>query len=74
VLVRLSTTTGTLSGLVVDLRRGGHVVAKNVVSSVGVAPRDVVLRFRDAHVAAGRYELVVSERGQTLIHRTVTVG
>ena len=74
VLVRLSTTNGTLSGLVVELRRGGHVVAKSAVSRVGVTPRDVVLRLRGAHLAAGRYELVVSERGQTLTHRTVTVG
>jgi hypothetical protein len=72
VLVPLSTTTGTLSELVVELRRGGHV-AKSVVNPVGVTPRDVVLRFRDANVAAGYYELIESERGQRT-HRTVTVG
>jgi hypothetical protein len=74
VLVRLSTTAGTLSGLTVELRRGGDIVAKRAVSRVGVTPRDVVLRVRKTHVARGHYELVISARGQILTRRAVTVG
>jgi hypothetical protein len=74
VLVRLNTTSGTLRGLTVELRRGGHVVARSSVIRVGVAPRDVILRHRGSRLAAGRYELIVAEGGRTLVRRVVTLG
>jgi hypothetical protein len=73
VLVRLSTTTGSLSGLTVQLRRHGHTVATAAVARVDQGGRDVVLRPH-GRLASGRYELVVRRGATTVIRRTVRLG
>ena len=72
-LVRLNTTSGTLNGLNVQLRRGRRIVASIAVGNIGVTPRDVVLRHHGPRLGAGRYELIVAEHGRTLIRRAITL-
>jgi hypothetical protein len=73
-LVRLYTTQGTLGHLIIELRRGKHLVARGGVAHVATAQRQVVLRPRPPHIAAGRYTLMVRQAGKVLVKRRVSVG
>ncbi|HEV3230163.1 MAG TPA: twin-arginine translocation signal domain-containing protein [Solirubrobacteraceae bacterium] len=72
-LVQMYTTQGTLGPLVVELRRGRHVVAHAKVAHLGTSRRRVVLKTRRTHIGAGRYTLVVRHTGHVLVKRRVTV-
>ncbi len=67
------TTQGTLGPLVLQMRRGRHVVAQARIARVGTTRREVVLKPRRGHVGAGRYTLVVRQAGKALVRQRVKV-
>ena len=75
VLTVLTASGGTIPDVTVEMRRGGHLVARARAGKVGAARRRAVLRrahrrrFRHGH-----YTLVVRSAGRTLVRRTVRVG
>jgi phospholipase C len=69
VVVALQTRSGTVKGLTVELDRGGHPVARAHVAHVGTARHVVTLHGR--RLGAGRYTLLVSQRGRVLVRRRV---
>jgi hypothetical protein len=78
-LVVLRTTTGSLGGLEVELRRGRHVVARGHVSHLTAARHRLVLRplAHGARLGAGRYTLEVFlgvPPGTALVRRKVRLG
>src|SRR4051794_4063426 len=73
-LVRLRTRSGTLKGLVVELVRGGHVLAVAHVAHVGPARHSVALRPKHGRLPAGRYTLRVRHGHRTLVSRRVRLG
>jgi hypothetical protein len=75
VLVELNTTRGTLTGLTVELLRGGVPVAEAYVGRVGVGHRRVVLRTRAGRaLRSGRYTLLVRRGRRMLVRRGVHLG
>jgi arabinogalactan endo-1,4-beta-galactosidase len=74
VVVRLEALAGELTGLVVDLRRGPHLVARSHARRVTARGTLVVLRPRTAQLPDGRYTLVVRHGAATLVRRTVRLG
>lgn len=76
VLVVLEARGERVSGVVVELRHGTRLVARNRVANVGEAPVRVVLRQHGhhGHVAAGSYELLVRQAGAVLVRRLVRLG
>lgn len=73
VLVRLTTTNGTLSRLTVELRRGAHILARASVARVGKAGREIVLH-PSKPLPRGRYQLVVLRGATRIVSRTVRLG
>jgi phospholipase C len=71
VVVTLQMRSGTLKGLVVELRRGGRAVATAHVAHVGAGRHRLVLR---GHFATGRYTLVVRHAGRSVLERRVRLG
>jgi hypothetical protein len=75
VLLRLRATGEQVSGVTVELRRDGRLVARSRALRVGGASRDVVLRRRHGRpFALARYSLVVRRNGTVLARRTVRLG
>jgi len=72
-LLRVHTTTGTLTNLNIELRRGRHLVGRAQVASVGTAAHDVVLRPHRGHIRPGSYTVTVAQTGHTLLRRAVRV-
>jgi hypothetical protein len=74
-IVELRVSRGALSGLVVELLRGGRIVARSGVHRVGTAPHRLVLRAgHERHLAPGHYQLVVRHGRRVLARRGVLVG
>lgn len=71
-LVRLHTSSGTLHGVTVELRRGRHVVARRKLASLGVGARQFTLHPH-SRLPPGRYHLVIRHGARQLTARTVTV-
>jgi hypothetical protein len=75
ILVELSTNSGSLRDLHVELRRGDRVIAQSVVKLVDTHPRRLVLRRpHGQHFAAGAYTLIVTRATKTLTKRPVHVS
>jgi phospholipase C len=75
VRVELRVSRGVLNGLVVELLRGKHVVARGRVHRVGTARHRLVLSPRQAkHFSPGHYRLVVRHGRRTLARRGVIIG
>jgi len=73
-VVELHATKGTFSGLRVELRRHGHLVAHAQLARVAKRVRRVVLRRAHGRpFVAGQYTLVVRHGRTTLARRTVRV-
>lgn len=72
-LLRLSTSSGELSDVTIELRHGGHVVVRRRVAHLDTHTREIVLH-PNRRLARGRYTLVVRHTGSTLIDRLVNVG
>jgi phospholipase C len=73
-VVQLEADRGTISGLEVDLYRGGRRVARQAVAGVATSQHRVILRVHGRTPRRGRYTLVVRHGAKTLARRTVTVG
>lgn len=73
VLVRLTTTNGTLTRLTVELRRGAHILARASVTGVGTAGREIVLHPTKP-LPRGHYQLVVLRGATRIVSRTVRLG
>ena len=74
-LVEIYTTRGALRGLEVQLRRGGQLVARGHVAHVTSARHRLVLHHDlGRRLPAGRYTLLVSHAGHTVLRRRVKVG
>ena len=72
VVLRLQATGEPVGGVVVELRRGGKLVARSRAVRVTDALREVVLhRPKRRRFPAGRYTLVVRRRGTVLLRRSV---
>ena len=71
VVVTLQMRSGTLKGLVVELRRGKHVAATAHVAHVGAGRHRLVLH---GHFATGRYTLVVKQGHRVVLERRVRLG
>jgi hypothetical protein len=70
VAVSLSATGGALTGVTVEMRRGGRVIARSKPVKVGAAGRRIAFRRR---FAAGDYRLVVRRKGKVLLRRAVHI-
>jgi pimeloyl-ACP methyl ester carboxylesterase len=74
-LVTLHTTTGTLTGIVIELAHGRPAVASAHVARLTTTPRMVKLTpSRGRRIAAGRYTLSVRSTGHALFEATVNVA
>ncbi len=74
-LVQIYTTRGILTDLTVELRRGGRLVARGHVAHVTSARHRLVLDHALGRgLEAGRYTLLVSHAGHTVLRRRVKVG
>lgn len=72
VAVSVAAKGAALSGVTVELRRGGKLVARSKPVHVGAASRRLVLRRRDGRrFGAGAYTLVVRQNGRVLSRRPV---
>lgn len=72
--VALRATAGPLSGLVLELHRGGHVVARAYVGRVGGHPQHVTLKVVPGrHLRAGHHRLTVTLHGRRVVSRAVRV-
>lgn len=71
VAVSLATTGSALTGVTVELRRAGKLVARSKPVKVTRTTRRVAFRRR---FAAGDYKLVVRQNGRVLLRRPVRVG
>ena len=67
--VALHTTKGTARHVTVELRDGRHTVARGVAARVTTARRE--LRLHGERVPRGRYTLLVTYRGRTVLRRRV---
>lgn len=73
--VKLSTLSGGLSKVTVELRRGGRTVARSKPMSVDTKTRTVTLtRSGNRRFARGTYTLVVKTGRTILLRRSVRVG
>ena len=73
VVIQLHTDRGTLDGIELELRRRGHVLARQRVASVGYSPQRVLLHLRASKFKRGRYAVVARQNGRELAQRTVYV-
>jgi phospholipase C len=75
ILLELRASGGTLSGLIVELMRGGKIVATGRVGHVGAAPHRVVLRpHHGQRFPQGHYTVVVRQGRTVLARRGIVVG
>ena len=75
IVLTLRTTTGRLTDVTVEIRRGGRVIARRGGLTVGTEPRRVVLkRPGGARFSDGRYTLEVGRAGTVLVRRLVRAG
>jgi phospholipase C len=72
-LIELRAASGRLADVEVELRRGRTLVARRRVGDIGVAGRTTVLRAGRHAPAEGRYTLLVTERGTTILRRSIRV-
>ncbi len=69
------TTRGSLTDLTIQLRRGHQVIARGHVALLTSARHRLVLDHDlGRHLPAGRYTLLVSHAGHTVLRRRVKVG
>jgi Secretory lipase len=72
VVVSLRASTGTMPDLMVGLRRGGRLIAKIAIRQLGAGRRRLVLGRRKK-LRRGRYTLIVTQDGVSLIKRSVRI-
>jgi Secretory lipase len=73
VVLALSSTGGTLANLIVTVRRGGKLIERFRVARVTGARHRLVLRAHGRIPRRGRYTVLVSQDGLTLLTRTIRV-
>jgi hypothetical protein len=75
VLLKLAATGAAVSGVTVELQRGGKVVARSARVHVGHSTLRVVLRRRARRrFPLGPYTLVVRRAGKVIARRAVRLG
>jgi isoquinoline 1-oxidoreductase subunit alpha len=75
ILLEMNTSSGSMRGVKVDLRRKGRSIAHTKVALVNTHHRKVVLRPPAGHsLGKGNATLLVSRAGSTLVRRPVHVG
>ena len=75
VLTVLTASGGAIDDVTVEMRRGGHLVARSRAGKVGAARKRSVLRRRHRQrFKHGHYALVVRSGRHILVRRTVRVG
>lgn len=72
-VIRLSTTSGTVDEVTLKLRRGGKLDTKVVVARVTTHARRVVLRIDGRAPHAGRYRLIALVGGSTALRRSLRI-
>ena len=72
-VVAVSTTTGVLRHVTIELKRGRRIRATVRVARLGTRTRRLVLRVHGHAPGRGRYTIVVLTGHRTVLRRTVTV-
>ena len=72
-LVTVQASRGSLTGVSVELRRDGKVVARDRLARLTVVKREVVLRVRGKPPSPGEYTAFVVQGGRPLAHKTIEI-
>jgi Secretory lipase len=74
VLIKLWSTTGTLNGVAIALRRRGRLIEQLRLPKLTTRKRRLVLRQNGSMPRPGRYTVMITQRGTTLLVRKLKIA